>query len=98
MAFDPMDYARSQLCPMLRLLADHTQGSDPAQEAFFSRIAEGLESARESVDLAGPRLDLSTAAFQGFDFEAPVAMALDDVLAMAARLSEALSIDPDSRH
>jgi hypothetical protein len=96
--FDPTDYARNQLAPMLRLLADHAQDSDPAIADFFTRVAEGMDHARESVDLAGPLMDLSTAAFRGFDYPASVALALDDVLAMAARLSEALSLDPDARH
>ncbi len=96
--FDPVDYAKQQLAPMLRLLEDHTRDHEPAQGEFFARIADGLERSRDSVDLVGPLMDLSTAAFLGFDFSPPIAMALDDVLAMAARLTEALSIDPDTRH
>ena len=98
MSFDPNAYAREKLVPMLRLLADHEGEADPDVAAFFTRIADGLEHARESVDLAGPLMDLSTAAFRGFDYSPAVAFALDDVLAMAARLSEALSLDESELH
>ena len=98
MAFDPVAHAQEQIAPLLRLLADHSGENDQEIAQFFTRIAEGIEHARESLDLAGPLLDLSTAAFRGFDYPPSVALALDDVLAMAARLSEALSIDDETRH
>ena len=98
MSFDPNAYARDQLMPMLRLLSDHAEASDPEISVFFTRIADGIEHARASDDLAGPLMDLSTAAFRGFDYPPSIALALDDVLAMAARLSEALSVDESDKH
>jgi hypothetical protein len=43
-------------------------------------------------------MDLSTAAFRGFDFELGITVVLDETLAAAARLSETLSLDDSDRH
>ena len=97
MEFDPIDYAKRQIAPMLRLCEDYA-AADPAMEAFFRRIADGIDHAQHPDDLAGPLMDLSTAAFRGFDFELGISVVLDETLAAASRLSEALSVDERERH
>ena len=97
MSFDPIDYAQRQIAPMLRLCEDYA-ATNPEMAQFFRRIAEGIEAARHADDLAGPLMDLSTAAFRGFDFEMGITVVLDETLAAAARLSETLSLDHGDRH
>ena len=94
MSFDPLAYSREQLVPLLRVLEESASAEGKADQAtFFGRIAEGMGNARDAVDLAEPFMELSMSAFMGFDFSAPVAMLLDQVLAYASQLSEVLSLD-----
>jgi len=97
MSFDPVDYTQRQIVPMLRLSEEYA-ASDPDIVAFFRRIAKGIEAARVSDDLAGPLMDLSTAAFRGFDFEMGGTVVLDEILAACASLSESLSLAESDRH
>ena len=97
--FDPVTWAREELAPSvlaLRQLAEEDGQSD--QRAFFDRIAEGLKKCRDSDDLAGPLMELSTSAFHGFQFSAAVTFLLDEVLDKASRLAEALSASSESVH
>ena len=94
MAFDPVDYAREELVPLLRALCDLAEsGAKPDQQRFFAAILAGVERARDGVDLAEPFMALSTSAFMGFRFDAATAMLLDELLGKAQGLTEVLSID-----
>ena len=99
MSFDPLEYSRDSLIPLLDALRMSVEEEGRAdQAAFFGRIQRGMEAARDPVDLAEPFMELSASAFMGFEFSPPVAMLLDQVLMYASQLSEVLSIEDDERH
>ena len=66
--------------------------------AFFRGIAAAIRAAEEPDDLAGPFLELSTTAFQGFRLSAPAAVLVDEVLERAQRIALTLSADASSEH
>lgn len=97
--FDPVSWASDELLPSvlaLRQLAADEE--EPEQRAFFDRIVQGLTNSRDSDDLAGPLMELSTSAFHGFQFSAAITFLLDEVLEKASRLAEALSAEGESVH
>lgn len=85
---------REDLIPLVEALCDRAQGQ-PDQLEFFSRILAGLEAVRDPDDLAGPFMELSTAAFHGFVFAPDVGLLLDRVLEIAQTLSMTLSAPAD---
>ena len=93
-----MDPVREQLLPLLEGLCLLAHEDDPEQAAFFDRIRAGVEAASHPDDLAGPFMELSTSAFRGFAFSAPVAMLLDQVLDVAQSISTTLSAGEDGPH
>lgn len=66
------------------------------QEQFFRHIHAGIASIREPEDIAGPFMELSTAAFRGFDYSPDVSLLLDRVLAIAHSLAATMSAPSDS--
>jgi len=89
---DATDVARTELLPLLESLCALThEDGEVDQASFFNRIRAGIEYAQEPDDLAGPFMDLSTSAFRGFAFSAPVSVLLDTVLGVAHTLSSTLS-------
>ena len=93
------DAAREELLPLLETLRALTgREGDAEQEAFFERVRAGIARAAEPDDLVGPFMELSTAAFRGFDFTAPVALLLDRVLAVAQTFSYTLSAPSGEPH
>ena len=98
-AFDAVGYAQRELAPLLRQLCDLAEAEgEPRQRDFFGRVLRGIELARAAEDLADPFMALSTAAFAGFGYSAPVTFLLDDVLARAHNLAESLSLEPRDVH
>ena len=99
MSFDPVSYAKSELAPMLEALVLLVeQDALDAEHRFFSSVLRGIEQASEAEDLVDPFMQLSMSAFSGFQLDPPVAMLLDQVLAKAQRLSEALSLEESDLH
>lgn len=99
MSFDPIEHVRENLVPLLSAIVISVEEEGNAQQAsFFRRVRGGLETADDPVDLAEPFMELSAAAFMGFDYSPPVAMLLDQLLMHASQLTEALSIDDDEVH
>ncbi len=90
---------KRELGDLLAGLAEQLQG-ERAEEtlAFFARIAAAIEAAREPDDLAGPFLELSTAAFRGFRLSAPTTLLVDAVLERAQRIAFTLSADGEASH
>ena len=88
----PVPDARAELISLLETLVKlaRDEGSRD-QEAFFDSVRAGVERAREVDDLADPFMLLSTAAFRGYAFSAPVQVLLDRVLAQAQTVAHALS-------
>ena len=96
MSFDPLEFSKTTLVPFLTAIRQSVEEeAKPDQTAFFDRILRGLEAARTPTDLAEPFMELSTSAFMGFRFSAPVEMLLDQLLMHASQLSEVLSLDED---
>lgn len=99
MAFDPVLYANEELVPLLQVLcqlADEEEAAD--QRRFFASVLSGLECASEAEDLADPFMQLSMAAFLGFELSPATALLLDRLLEKAKRLTEALSLTPSEIH
>jgi hypothetical protein len=94
-----MQPIREELVPMLDALSKLAREEGAMdQAAFFERIRGGVANARELDDLAGPFMELSTSAFQGFQFSLPVSLLLDRVLVLAQTLSQTLSASTDQEH
>ena len=99
MIFDAVQYAKDELVPTLRIASQMTEEGDQERESAFLRgVLAGIERAREPDDLADPLMLLSTAAFQGFEFEASVVFLLDQVLEKAQRLASSLADEPQELH
>ena len=99
MSFEPLEVAREQISPLLRMLVEMVEAEGkPDQVAFFGRIAEGIDVARDGTDLAEPFMELSMSAFVGFDYSPATSAVLDSVLMAAGQLSEVLSLDEDEVH
>jgi hypothetical protein len=99
MSFEPLDYARNEIAPLLRAIVVSVEEEERADQVrFFSAILNGVENARDATDLAEPFMELSMSAFVGFDYSPPTAMLLDQVLLHAGQLSEVLSLDDEERH
>lgn len=96
--FDPVAYARAELCPMIARLVALTAGNAPEQQAYFSFVGAQLDAAAAPADVAEAFVTLSTAAILGFDYTPTVSDLLDCVLERAEQLSEALAIGPGERH
>ena len=94
MTFDPVAYANEELVPMTRALCELAeQEGQRDQQRFFASILVGLERTAEGADLIDHFMQLSMSAFVGFEFSAPVALLLDQLLAKAQPLSELMSLD-----
>ena len=98
--FDPLAYARSEIRPLLEALCGLTvtESETAEQHAYFAMLLEHLDKCRDSADLADTFVNLSSAAFLGFDYEAEVAVILDQVLEKAETLAETLSVQDRERH
>ncbi len=97
--FDAVRYAQRELAPLLRQLRALAEAEgEIEQQGFFDRVLRGIELAREDEDLAGPFMELSTAAFLGFGYSAAATFLLDETLARAQNLAESLSLDPEGDH
>ena len=89
---DAIETAREELLPLLESLGSLARDEgETDQVAFFAFVAAGVERAREADDLAEPFMELSTAAFRGFAYSAPVSFLLDQALLVAQTLSHTLS-------
>ena len=95
---DAAETARQLLLPDLERLCALVRETDPEQASFSERIRTGVERAREPDDLAEPFLELSTSAYRGFAFSAPVELLLDRVLEAAQTLATTLSASSDAEH
>jgi len=94
MTFDPVAYINEELVPITQALCSLAeQEEQPDQQRFFESILAGLERTAQGADLADPFMQLSMSAFMGFEFSAPVAFLLDQLLAKAQPLSELMSLD-----
>lgn len=95
----PLEAARETILPPLGALCAvlEQEGSDEAL-AFFDPVRVALGRIREEEDLADLFMQLSTSAFLGFQYSAPAAELLDQVLEAAARLAQTLSADPAEIH
>ncbi len=94
---DVLSVARAELLPPLRTLLELVEAEgEPAQHAFFGRVALGIESARDAEDLAGPFMELSTSAFLGFHYSPAATMLIDRILLSAQTLALTLSADTET--
>jgi hypothetical protein len=99
MVFDPVEHAQTKLVPYLNAILELLDGEHQSdQEVFFSAIRRSIESARDSMDLADPFVQLSMSGFLGFRFSSPVAMLLDQLLMHAQELTQVLSLDEREIH
>jgi len=94
-----VDLARDELLPLLDALQRLVeQEGKPDQQAFFARVHEATNHAREPEDLAGPFMELSTSAFLGFEFSGMATVLLDRVLELAQRAAMTLSAGAEEVH
>ena len=96
--FDPLDYAKREISPLLGRLAEMTEASAPEQHAYFLQLHRHIDGAALPEDLLEAFVNLSTAAFLGFIYDPEVEAVLDHVLELAQDLSEALTVRPAERH
>jgi len=99
MIFDAVQYAHDELLPTLEVASRLAEDAHQEREAAFLRgVLGGIREARSPDDLADPLMMLSTAAFQGFEFDASVVFLLDQVLDKAHRLASSLADEPEELH
>ena len=90
----PEEVARAQMVPLLEQLTELAEAEGQVDQVlFFRSIHRGLLACTDPDDLAGPFMELSTAAFRGHLYSPAVTFLLDQVLAIAQTLSMTLSAD-----
>ena len=95
----PQEVACEQMIPLLEQLAELAEEEGQVDQVlFFRSIHRGLLASSDPDDLAGPFMELSTAAFRGYFYSPAVSFLLDQVLAMAQTLSMTLSADGGEEH
>lgn len=97
--FDPIEFATREIRPLLQQLCELslTDGIEE-QHAYFSMLLAHLDAAKDEGGLADTFVNLSSAAFLGFDYAPDTAIVLDLVLERAELLAETLSIEDCERH
>ncbi len=95
--------AKAQLRPLLdrvieTLEPDVAQGFGMLEMSFFTSAIVQLQQAVEPIQIAEFFVQLSTLAFQGFQFSPVQGEAIDRLLAEAENMAHALSADEDSPH
>ena len=94
-----LNNARSQLLPPLEaVIESFDETADTAPLAFFTLILTNLHGLQDDGDLMGLFFELSTTAFQGFDFSPAQAQLVDSLLAAAENIAFALSAPGDNPH
>ncbi len=95
----PIIDARNQLDPLLEVLvAQLGDEGRSTKQAFFNRIRGSIQRASDEVDLAGPFMELSTAAFVGFEFSPDAAVLIDRILLKAETIAESFTHSDDPSH
>lgn len=90
----PEEVARAQMVPLLEQLTELAEAEGQVDQVlFFRSIHRGLLACTDPDDLAGPFMELSTAAFRGHLYSPSVTFLLDQVLLIAQTLSMTLSAD-----
>ena len=90
----PEEVARAQMVPLLEQLTELAEAEGQVDQVlFFRSIHRGLLACTDPDDLAGPFMELSTAAFRGHLYSPAVTFLLDQVLVIAQTLSMTLSAD-----
>lgn len=93
------EVARSQMVPLLEQLTELAEAEGQVDQVlFFRSIHRGLLACTDPDDLAGPFMELSTAAFRGYLYSPAVTFLLDQVLSIAQTLSMTLSADGSEEH
>ena len=88
------EVARAQMVPLLEQLTELAEAEGQVDQVlFFRSIHRGLLACTDPDDLAGPFMELSTAAFRGHHYSPAVTFLLDQVLVIAQTLSMTLSAD-----
>ncbi|MDG2048694.1 MAG: hypothetical protein P8M78_00895 [Myxococcota bacterium] len=91
--------ACEQMVPLLEQLSELAEAEGQVDQVFFFRsIQSGLLACTDPDDLAGPFMELSTAAFRGHLYSPAVTFLLDQVLSIAQTLSMTLSADGAEEH
>ena len=79
----PEEVARAQMVPLLEQLTELAEAEGQVDQVlFFRSIHRGLLACTDPDDLAGPFMELSTAAFRGHLYSPAVTFLLDQVLVM----------------
>ncbi len=95
---DPIDYAKAVLAKDLQTLAIRLTDEDTAAATFFISILYQLNACMDETDLAQLFVELSTAAFHGFQMQGESIALVDRVLANAETIAHTMSADGSHPH
>ncbi len=95
--FDPQEYARQEILPLLSQLAEMT-AQRREQADYFKSLVTSLRAAKDKSDLVQTFFTLSSANVMGFDYAPKVAKLLDTVLERAELLSASQTVPLAERH
>jgi hypothetical protein len=94
-----IDQMTTQLDPLFAQVIDVLDRHDNAYPmAFFTQLRIALAAATDEADVIQMFFELSSAAFQGFVFDAEEADAVDALLAACESVSHAMTADNHSAH
>jgi hypothetical protein len=96
-SFDPQEYARQEILPLLSRLGEMT-AQRREQADYFNTLAKSLRDAKDNSDLVQAFFTLSSANVMGFDYAPKVAQLLDTVLERAELLSASQTVPLAERH
>ncbi len=96
-SFDPQEYARQEILPLLSQLVEMTSQRQE-QAAYFGMLAQHVRDAQDNGDLVQAFFSLSSANFLGFDYAPEVAQILNTVLERAELLSASQTVPLAERH
>jgi hypothetical protein len=93
------DAVKIELDSRLETLVEHlTVAGGGRAAAFFDRLRRATDAVEDEPDLLEVFFELSTTAFQGFDFDPLAASLIDELLAYAEQVSHAFMASTENPH
>ena len=86
---------RPKLYQVINYLAD---GGDPSAFAWYVALLSMLDEADSEIQLLEFSIELSKAAFLGFQYDEPASLLIDSLLAEAEGIAHTFTADPAQSH
>ena len=99
MADESVQSVKAQLRPKLHQVINYlADGGDPAAFAWYVALLSMLDEAESEIQLLEFSIELSKAAFLGFQYDDVACLLIDNLLAEAEVIARTFTADPNQPH